>query len=127
MLYIEDNLSNLRLIQMLLGERPGLELLSAQQGALGLEIARARQPDLILLDLHLPDIQGWEVLATLQADPSTRDIPVVIISADATSNRINRLLKAGARKYLTKPLDVRGLLEVLREHLRPESAQLTTV
>ena len=112
---------------MLLGERPGLELLSAQQGALGLEIARARQPDLILLDLHLPDIQGWEVLATLQADPSTRDIPVVIISADATSNRINRLLKAGARKYLTKPLDVRGLLEVLREHLRPESAQLTTV
>ena len=123
-LYIEDNLSNLQLIQMLLGERPGLELLSAQQGALGLEIARARKPDLILLDLHLPDLPGWEVLKMLQADPSTRDLPVVVVSADATANRIDRLLKAGARDYLTKPLNVRGLLGVLREYLRPGIASL---
>ena len=118
-LYVEDNLSNLRLIEMLLREYPGLDLLSAQQGALGLEIARARRPDLILLDLHLPDIPGWEVLETLRADPATRDIPVVIISADAMSNRIERLRKAGARDYLTKPLDVPELLTVLREHLQP--------
>ena len=124
-LYIEDNLSNLRLIELLLGSRPELELLSAQQGALGLELARARQPNLILLDLHLPDIPGWEVLATLQADPLTRGIPVVIISADATSNRIGRLMKAGARNYLTKPLNVRELLETLREYLRSESTWLT--
>ena len=121
-LYIEDNLSNLRLIEMLLDSSPGLELLSAQQGTLGFEIARARRPDLILLDLHLPDIPGWEVLEALQADPATRDIPVVIISADATSNRINRLLKAGARTYLTKPLNVRVLLDVLREYLNPGNA-----
>ena len=123
-LYIEDNLSNLRLIEMLLGERPCLDLLSAQQGALGLEIARARQPDLILLDLHLPDLPGWEVLASLQADPATRHIPVVIISADATSNRIERLLNAGARDYLTKPLNVRELLSVLQEYLKPKSEHL---
>ncbi len=94
-LYVEDNLSNLRLIEMLLEERPGLQLLSAQQGSLGLEIARARQPDLILLDLHLPDLPGWEVLALLQDDPATRDIPVVVISADATPGRIERLRAAG--------------------------------
>ena len=117
-LYVEDNLSNLRLIEMLLDGRPGLQLLSAQQGTLGLEIARARQPDLILLDLHLPDLPGWEVLQALQEDPATRAIPVVVISADATPGRVERLRAAGAREYLTKPIDVPTLLRVLRQYLR---------
>ena len=82
-------------------------------------MARARQPDLILLDLHLPDLPGWEVLAKLQADAGTRDIPVVIISADATPGRIERLRAAGAREYLTKPIDVPTLMNVLRQHLQP--------
>jgi PAS domain S-box-containing protein len=124
-LYIEDNLSNLRLIEMLLEEQPGFELLSAQQGALGLEIARARRPDLILLDLHLPDLPGWEVLAQLEADERLQDVPVVIISADATSKQIARLLEAGARDYLTKPIDVGKLMRTLDEHLSRRSSSLT--
>ena len=72
-LYIEDNFSNLRLVERLLERRPGIELLSAMQGNLGLEMAMSRRPDLILLDLHLPDIPGWEVLASLQANPSLRE------------------------------------------------------
>ncbi len=117
MLYIEDNLSNSRLVEMLLEAHPGVELLGAEQGSLGLEIARSRRPDLILLDLHLPDLPGWEVLEALRADPRTRDIPTVIVSADATPNRIERLMKAGASDYLTKPIDVRALLTVLHEYL----------
>ncbi len=117
-LYVEDNVSNLRLIEMVLDQTPGIALLSAQQGLLGLEIARARRPDLILLDLHLPDLPGWEVLTMLQDDPATRDIPTVVISADATPGRIERLRAAGAVDYLTKPIDVPKLLGVLHQYLR---------
>ena len=117
-LYIEDNLSNTRLIEMLLEAHPGVELLTAAQGSIGLEMARSRQPDLILLDLHLPDIPGWEVLAALQADPRTQDIPAVIISADATPKQIARLRLAGARDYVTKPINVPALMEILNEHLQ---------
>ena len=122
-LYIEDNLSNTRLIEMLLEAHPGVELLGAEQGSLGLEIARARQPNLILLDLHLPDLPGWEVLAALQKDPRTALIPTVIVSADATPNQIARLRQAGARDYITKPINVRELMAILREHL-PEGEPL---
>ena len=117
-LYIEDNLSNLRLIELLLEAYPGVTLLSAQQGTLGLEMARSSQPDLILLDLHLPDIPGWEVLAEIQADPATRDIPAVVVSADATAPQIERLMKAGARDYLTKPINVLMLMQTLARYLK---------
>ncbi|TMJ14103.1 MAG: PAS domain S-box protein [Bacillati bacterium ANGP1] len=112
-LYIEDNLSNLKLIQRLLAHRPEVRLVPAMQGRLGLDLAREHRPALILLDLHLPDIPGDEVLQRLQADPETRQIPVVVISADATPGQVDRLLAAGARAYLTKPLDVKTLLAVL--------------
>ena len=78
--------------------------------------------DLILLDVHLPDVPGWEVLARLQADESTRQIPVVVISADATERQIERLRHAGAHAYLTKPLDVRRFIEVVRGALSARSA-----
>ena len=120
-LYIEDNLSNLRLIEMLLEDHPGVNLLSAQQGTLGLEMARATRPDLILLDLHLPDLPGWEVLAALRKDPATRGIPTVVISADATGPQIERLLKAGALEYLTKPVHVPTLMQLLARNLKPAS------
>jgi CheY-like chemotaxis protein/anti-sigma regulatory factor (Ser/Thr protein kinase) len=116
-LYIEDNLPNLRLVERLLAHRPGVKLLSAIQGGLGLELAREHRPGLILLDLHLPDIPGEKVLELLQHDPRTRQIPVVVISADATPGRIKQLLSAGAREFLTKPLDVKELLRVLDEIL----------
>jgi len=80
------------------------------QGTRGLELARDHRPELIILDLHLPDLPGSDVLARLSADPRTRGIPVVILSADATPGQIKRLLEQGAREYLTKPLDIRQVL-----------------
>jgi PAS domain S-box-containing protein len=116
-LYIENNISNFRLIERVLAHRPGIDLLPAMQGHLGLELAREHHPDLILLDLHLPDMHGSEVLAELHGDDRVRDIPVVVVSADATPGQIQRLLDAGARDYLTKPLDVQQFLSVLDETL----------
>jgi PAS domain S-box-containing protein len=109
-LYIEDNLSNLNLMEHILDRRQGLRLLAAMQGSLGLELAREHHPDLILLDLHLPDMAGSDVLRELKTNLSTRDIPVVVVSADATSGQKARLLDAGARAYLTKPLDLKEFL-----------------
>ena len=116
-LYIEDNLSNLRLLERILARRPGVTLLSAMQGSRGIELARDHQPDLIILDLHLPDLPGSDVLARLSTDPRTKRIPVVILSADATPGQIKRLLEQGAREYLTKPLDVKQVLAVVEETL----------
>jgi signal transduction histidine kinase/ActR/RegA family two-component response regulator/HAMP domain-containing protein len=116
-LYIEDNLSNLRLVERVLARRPGTTLLSALQGQLGLDLAQEHRPDLILLDLHLPDLSGEEVLGRLREERRTRDIPVVVLSADATPTQIERLLGAGALAYLTKPLDVQALLKLLDENV----------
>jgi PAS domain S-box-containing protein len=125
LLYIEDNLSNLSLVEHLLGECPPIKLISAMQGLLGLELALRHKPDLILLDVHLPDISGAKVLARLKAEPSTHSIPVVVLSADATKSQINRLRAAGASDYLTKPLDVDQFLKVIEGHLRETSLATT--
>jgi signal transduction histidine kinase/CheY-like chemotaxis protein len=109
-LYVEDNVANIQLLQSIVTRRPGVSLLASMQGRTAIDLARAHTPGLILLDLHLPDIPGDEVLARLLADPETRDIPVVILSADATPARIEQLLAQGARAYLTKPFDVTELL-----------------
>ena len=114
-LYIEDNLPNFRLVERVLARRPSVMLLSAMQGSLGLDLARDHRPDLILLDLHLPDIPGQEVLERLRSEPTTSDIPVVVVSADATAGQVERLMASGARAYLTKPIDVRQLLRILDE------------
>jgi CheY-like chemotaxis protein/two-component sensor histidine kinase len=114
-LYIEDNLSNLALVEQMLAERPGTALLTTTQGKVGLDLARQHTPDLILLDLHLPDLPGWDVLSQLKADARTRHIPVVVISADATKRQINRLMTVGAAYYLTKPLDITKFFRVLDE------------
>jgi PAS domain S-box-containing protein len=122
-LYIEDNFSNVTLVDQMLAERPALELMTAMQGRVGLELARQHSPDLILLDLHLPDMPGWQVLAQLKADQLTRDVPVVVISADATSPQIKRLLSAGARAYLTKPIDIAEFFRVIEDALTPATAK----
>jgi CheY-like chemotaxis protein len=114
-LYIEDNSSNLRLVERIFALRPDVRLLSAVRGSLGLDLAELHNPDWILLDLHLPDISGEEVLRRLRANPGTARIPVTILSADATPGQINRLIEAGARDYLTKPLDVRKLIHLLEK------------
>lgn len=112
-LHIEDNLSNLTLVERVLAQRPGVEVVAAMQGRLGLELAREHHPVLVLLDLHLPDMGGEAVLQRLRDDPATASIPVVIVSADATPGQVQRLLSAGAAAYLTKPIDVRDLLRLL--------------
>lgn len=117
-LYIEDNLSNLELIQRVLARRSDLRLVTAMQGRLGLDLAREHHPDLILLDVHLPDMTGDEVLRRLKAEPPIAGIPVIVISADATAVQVARLLSLGARDYLTKPLDVKKFLAVLDSALQ---------
>jgi CheY-like chemotaxis protein/anti-sigma regulatory factor (Ser/Thr protein kinase) len=112
-LYIEDNPSNLRLVERILAQRGRIRLVTSTQGGQGIELARRHRPDLILLDLHLPDLAGDKVLRQLRADPATVHIPVVMLSADATPGQIDRLLAAGAQHYLTKPIDVGQLLALL--------------
>ena len=109
-LYIEDNLSNLQLVERVLGHRPGVRLISAMRPQLGLDLAGQHHPDLILLDLHLPDMPGETVLRRLWSSPATADIPVAILSADARPALIERLLAEGVRGFLTKPLDIKELL-----------------
>ncbi len=118
LLYIEDNASNLRLIERVLAtQRPLIKLLRATQGASGIASALEHQPDLVLLDLQLPDLDGGEVLQRLQRDPHTSSIPVVMLSADATISQSARIMAMGARNYLTKPLDIRRFLSVVDEIL----------
>ena len=117
-LYVEDNLSNFRLVEKLLKTRGPVRLLTAMEGGLGLELARQHQPDLILLDLHLPGMDGEELLRRLNDDPATADIPVLVVSADATAKRIERVLAAGARSFVTKPLDVERFLGLVDDELR---------
>ena len=114
-LLIEDNLSNFKLIESICGHLSQVRLVGAIQGSLGVELARQQRPDLVLLDLNLPDIMGDEVLRRLRAFPETRDVPVIILSADATPARIEDLLAQGALHYLTKPLDVKQFLRAIDE------------
>jgi signal transduction histidine kinase/ActR/RegA family two-component response regulator len=116
-LYIEDNLSNVTLVERILELEPGLELMPAMQARLGLDLAREHHPELIMLDLHLPDMGGEEVLRRLKSDPETSHIPVVVLSADASKRQIGRLLDLGASDYLTKPLVVQRFREVLAAQL----------
>jgi signal transduction histidine kinase len=119
-LYIEDNPSNVKLVQRILALRPEIELVVAMRGGLGIDLARKCDPCLILLDLNLPDVSGEEVLRRLKLDPQTVDTPVVVISADDTPGQRDRLRAQGATDYLSKPFEVAHLLEIVDENaLRP--------
>ncbi|MFZ4398978.1 MAG: PAS domain S-box protein [Bacteroidales bacterium] len=113
-LYIEDNASNIELVnQILTSHRPEIRLIANKNGEKALELAIVNKPAFILLDLNLPDIHGKDVLILLQNDERTKNIPVVIISADAMPHQIGQLKKAGSKEYLCKPLDVNTFLEVV--------------
>jgi signal transduction histidine kinase/CheY-like chemotaxis protein len=112
-LLIEDNLENVRLMESILERRTGIRLISAIQGTIGLDLARQHRPELILLDLNLPDIDGYDVLMRLKSIPDLASIPVVIISADVAPARVESLRAAGAIEYLTKPFDVKILLGLI--------------
>ena len=121
-LYIEDNVANVELMTRILARRPRVTLLSAADGDRGLQLARGGSVSLVLLDLHLPGMHGDEVLRRLRADPATRGIPVVILSADATEGQARRLMAAGATAYLTKPLEIASLLKLIDRTLEGRAA-----
>jgi CheY-like chemotaxis protein len=121
-LYIEDNSVNRLLVERVFDRRPDVDVIVATRGLLGLEMARDHQPSVILLDIHLPDVNGDKVLTRLRDDPLTRSIPVVVLSADASDRQIQRLLNLGAAAYLTKPLDVHKLVDTVDEMIRVTSS-----
>ncbi len=123
LLYVEDNPANLRLVKKIISTHKGLSLLDAHTAELGLEIARAYQPELILLDINLPGMDGHEALRHLQNDPATSHIPVVAITANAMERDIRKGLDAGFVAYLTKPLQITDFLTLLDELLEPASTQ----
>jgi len=116
-LYVEDNPANLLLVDKLLQRRPDLRLLTATDGHRGLALARSQLPQVILLDINLPGISGYEVLALLHADPHTADIPVIALSANAMFHDIAKGLNSGFFRYLTKPIKVQELMNTLDEAL----------
>ena len=116
-LYIEDNPANLRLVTQLLGRRSDIKILSAEEPLLGLEIANEHNPDLILLDINLPGINGFEVLSHLRQRESSRDKPIIAISANAMPKDVKKGLEAGFDGYITKPIDIKELLQTIDRYL----------
>ena len=115
--YVEDNETNVEVMRGILAQRPQVELQVSVTGLDGLAAIRARRPDLILLDMHLPDISGMELLRHLKADVHTGGIPIVVVSADALEQQIAAAFEAGCAHYLTKPVSVSELLGVLDDEL----------
>jgi hypothetical protein len=116
-LCIEDNPANLRLIERILSRRQDVRLLTAGVPSLGLELALAHRPALILLDINLPGMDGYEVMQCLRENPLTRGIPVVAVSANAMPKDLARGKAAGFADYLTKPLDIEQLLRTVDQVL----------
>ena len=126
LLYVEDNPANLKLIVELIARYPDIRLLTAVNGNSGIELARASQPDVILMDINLPGISGFEALKILSAESSTAHIPVIAVSANAMPLDIERGLKAGFFRYITKPIKVNEFIEALNvalEFARKQSAK----
>ncbi|MBA3834073.1 MAG: response regulator [Chthoniobacterales bacterium] len=120
-LCVEDSAANFELIESILIDRPGTNLRWADSGGKGVEMAKANTPELVLLDLDLPDMHGSEVLGHLRAEAATAETPVIVISADATPSQIERMLAAGARDYITKPFEIRRFL-LMFDEIFPQAA-----
>ena len=110
LLYIEDNEDNLYMLQLRFDVLDGYEILSAADGAAGIAMAAAERPDLILMDLNLPEIDGWEATRRLKADPATRDIPIIALSAHAMAGDREKAMEVGCEDYDTKPVELPRLL-----------------
>jgi CheY-like chemotaxis protein len=113
LLYVEDNPANLELVELLIARRTDLRLLSAADGNLGIEFARAYLPEVILMDINLPGISGISAMKILRADPATAHIPIIALSANAVPRDIEKALEAGFFNYLTKPIKVNEFMEAL--------------
>ena len=117
-LYVEDNPANLNLVRHIFRRRPDELLLTAPEAKLGIELAEAHRPDLILLDINLPGMNGLTAFKHLKAMEETRNTPVIAISANAMPRDIKKALKTGFSDYLTKPLDVPEFIRVIEEQLK---------
>jgi CheY-like chemotaxis protein len=113
LLYVEDNPANLKLVEQIIARNPDVRLLTAVNGNSGIEIARVSKPEVILMDINLPDISGFQALKILRSDPATAHIPVIAISANAMPLNIESGLEAGFFRYLTKPIKVNEFMDVL--------------
>lgn len=121
-LYIEDNPSNVKLVEAALKlRRSRVRLLTATAGKRGVELAEKVKPNLVLLDMHLPDVSGVDVLKLLKAHRSTHDIPVIVLSADVGQALIKQVLAAGAIAYLTKPIHLDEFLAAIDQGLRAQA------
>jgi PAS domain S-box-containing protein len=118
LLYVEDNPANMKLVEQIIARHPDIRLLTAVNGSGGVEIARESRPDVILMDINLPDINGFEALEILRADPATARIPVIAISANAMPPDVERGLAAGFFRYITKPIKVTEFMEAMDVALR---------
>ena len=122
-LYIEDNPSNIRLMQHVFEALGALELHVAEHPLVGLQAAAQLRPDVILLDINLPDMDGFEVKARLDADPATRGIPVIALSANVLTETLTRGRTSGFHDYLTKPLNIEALVDAIRGAIQPPGAE----
>ena len=113
LLYVEDNPANLKLVEQIIARHPDIHLMTAVNGNSGIEIARSSRPDVILMDINLPDINGFEALKILCRDPAMAHIPVIAISANAMPLDIEKGLKAGFFRYITKPINVNEFMEAM--------------
>ncbi len=113
LLYVEDNPVNLMLVEDIIERRPDIRLLSARDAVRGIEIARAAQPDVVLMDINLPGISGIQALKLLLEDPATAHIPVIALSANAMPHDIEKGLAAGFFRYLTKPIKINEFMDTL--------------
>jgi CheY-like chemotaxis protein len=124
LLYVEDNPANLKLVEQIIARRPDMRLLTAVNGMKGIEIARASLPDVILMDINLPDINGIEALKLLRSDPITSHIPIVALSANAMPRDIKKGLEAGFFRYITKPIKINEFMDALDVALEFAEIQL---
>ncbi|CAH1072060.1 hybrid sensor histidine kinase/response regulator [Candidatus Nitrotoga sp. 1052] len=117
LMYIEDNPANLSLVEHIIESRPDIRLLSAMNGNVGIELAGAHLPDVILMDINLPGISGADVLRILRSDPLTKHIPIIALSANAMPHDIANAMEAGFFRYLTKPIKFNELMSAIDEAL----------
>jgi len=116
-LYVEDNPANLELMEQIVARHRGVTLISSPGGRLGLELARAHRPDLILLDIHLPDIDGYTLLGLLRDDAATGQTPVIAVTANAMPMDVRRIWEAGFDDYVAKPIQVTQMDMLIHERL----------
>jgi Response regulators consisting of a CheY-like receiver domain and a winged-helix DNA-binding domain len=116
-LVIEDNLDNLELVSFLL-ERGGFETIKATDGRSGLEMARAELPDLILMDLTIPEIDGWHLAQQLKQGPATANIPLLAMTAHILPGDRKKAMDSGCDGYITKPLDIPNFIPNIEKHIK---------